>query len=626
MFGTHSQNPPTSYRAKVPGREVIVVWVIRSFAFLACISLVIEFGFHTPPLPLGLLMAVQVLAVGVYVIRRAHQLFIASNVLTFLKRAWLDCGLAGFAVVFLLFEMEAAGGVRQAATFYVVLIQVLLIIKLAVEVVRFNMFVAQSNLHPARLFILTFVALIIIGTLILALPRSIEPHVYQNKSFSIADHLIDCAFTAVSATCVTGLVVYDTGNDFSYVGQVTILVLIQLGGLGLMVFGSVFGLLLSRKLSLRYSLAVQDALSHETLGTLKHMLVFIFVFTCAAETIGTVLIYPMFAAKMESDSALFHAIFHSISAFCNAGFALQRDSLVSYSGAWQVYVCLMPLIVLGGLGFPVLAELWRICRDNAWQLWDRRRRKIRNGSAYRVRLTLHTKIVLAVTTLLLAFPPLLFFLFESTATPVFSYRSTISGGNDEGRFMCEAGIGQRALDAVFLAATCRTAGFNTVNMDEAALSAPSHFLACMLMMIGGSPASTAGGIKTVTFSVLMLGVYATVRGRTAIEVQGRTIADHLLKRSATIAVMMIALVSAGTLALMFTDGLTLRSALFEQVSACGTVGLSTGVASKLSLVGRLILMGSMFSGRLGPLTLLIALSGKSRSLDYSYPEEPVSIG
>ncbi|MCH7812981.1 MAG: hypothetical protein IID40_03065, partial [Planctomycetes bacterium] len=541
--------------------------------------------------------------------------------------------------------------VLRAATISVVLVQVLLAVRFGVGLVRFNLELSHRGLRPATLVVVSFVGLIVIGGLLLSLPMAMTPeHRYEQGPYE-AKRILNCFFTSASAACVTGLAVFDTGSDFTRFGQAVILGLIQLGGLGIMIFGSLFGMLIGRNLSLRQSLALQDALSHQTIGQVGRMIRFIVVVTLVSELLGAVALYSMWgeAATSTGDRAFF-SVFHSVSAFCNAGFALQEDSLVSYGGAWQVYVAIMPLIVLGGIGFPVLDDLYRWAggRLRAWITKASRRlqparflegqdTQLRGGSNPRLavtlrphRFTLHSRIVLWVTPLLIVGPALFFFLFESV--PEWRSRSQLETARirqqaeDAGGAMIDLPLPGRAAAALFQSVTARTAGFNTVPLDVDSMSPASHFLLCLLMFVGGSPASTAGGVKTVGLAVLMFGIYSTLRGRPRVECFGRTIPQAVVRRAAVVIVGMFSAVSLVTLALCYTESASLQRILFESVSACGTVGLSTGFTDELTIPGRLIIIAAMFIGRVGPLTVLVGLAGRTGSARYEYPEEQPIIG
>ena len=595
---------------------------VKLTALLAMFSLVLEFGFYTPPLPVWLLVVVQLVAVGMYVASRAYDLWIAADRAAAMKGLWPDAIVLAAAVLFLLGWAEFSHRhALKVSALYIATIQGALAVRLAIAVVRWNLLFSQSRLHPTRVVVFTFVTLIVVGAIALSLPRAVQPELMDAPDFSLPRHVLNSVFTATSATCVTGLVVYDTGVVYTGFGQVVILLLIQAGGLGIMIFGSAFALLATRRLSMRQSLVLQDALSYRTFGHIRAMVVFIVASTLAIEAIGAALMYPMWRDTGSASLPWFHSLFHSVSAFCNAGFSLQTDSLISFNRSWPVYGCIVPLITLGGLGFPVLHDLW--CASKVWlarrRFVGRWRRRSKTVQPVFHRLSLHTKLVLVASVVLIVLPTVLIVAFETFADPAVSsgaQRITMAG----------ASPGGRVLDALFYAVTCRTAGFNTVAMDVESLSSASRFLGCVLMFIGGSPASTAGGVKTVGAVVMVLGVWTVLRGREQVEVMGRTIPDHIVRRASVLVILMFALVSAVTMLLCFTEQIPLRQSLFEAVSACGTVGLSTGLTPDLTAAGRIAIIAAMFAGRLGPLTVLIALAGRSGSARYSYPEEEVSIG
>ncbi len=606
-------------------------------AAAALVSLTLEFGFDEPPLPISLLIATQLTAVAVYVFSRAYDVLTAADRPAALRACWLDGLLLVAAAGFLAVKLErSTTPVLKVSALYVSAMQAVLLVRLSIAGVRLHLMLSQTRLQPTRVMAITFLSLIVLGGIALSLPRATQRSLRDRDDFSTPRHLLNGFFTATSATCVTGLVVYDTGSDFTLFGQIVILTLIQAGGLGIMIFGSAFGMLAGRQLSLKQSLVLQDAISYRTLGQLRTMVVFIVILTFVAEGVGALLIYPMWQGNAPAGMRMFHSVFHSISAFCNAGFALQPDSLVPYRRTWQVYGCIMPLIVLGGLGFPVLHDLWRGLRSTIRRLGSQKVDvAMEHPGGPRHRFTLHTKIVLITTVLLVLVPTLCFVLFESFSTvpdpppePRALARADvqIQGPTSARVMMSEASLPQRFLDSFFYAVTCRTAGFNTVSTDVHSMSPASHLLAGILMFIGGSPASTAGGVKTVALAVLLIGVWSTLRGRTKVEALGRTIPDTIVRRAAVIVIVMFGAISAVTLLICVTEQVSLREALFETVSACGTVGLSTGLTPDLTLGGRVIIMVAMFAGRLGPLTVLIALAGRTRAVQYEYPTEQVGIG
>ncbi|UCG32873.1 MAG: TrkH family potassium uptake protein, partial [Phycisphaerales bacterium] len=417
-------------------------------------------------------------------------------------------------------------------------------------------------------------------------------------------------------------------------GQIVILILMQLGGLGIMIFGGIFGLLLGRNITLRETMALQDAISRDTIGQIGSLVKFIVASTFALEAIGAVFLYPMWDVSVAGPArCLYLSVFHAVSAFCNAGFALQPDSLIAYRTAWQVYAVVMPLIVLGGIGFPAAHDMYTVA-GNRLRYWRARRRYVRGDARRPVRpnhmgLSLHSRIVLVTSAILIVVGAALLFVAE-TPLPISSRHAPPAEGAVPAPPHLDSMVGMsrghRIGAALFQSVTARTAGFNTVRTDEESMSPGSHFLLCVLMFIGGSPASTAGGVKTVAVAVLVLAVVARLRRRENVEVFARTIDDEYVARASTLIIGMFALATLVTITLALTENASLREVMFESVSACGTVGLSTGLTPRLTVPGKVVIILAMFAGRVGPLTFLIALAGKTRSPRYEYPTEAVIIG
>ncbi|MCB9866132.1 MAG: TrkH family potassium uptake protein [Phycisphaerales bacterium] len=607
-----------------PQREKATWWRITVSALggAALVSLALEYGFETPVLPLRVLVAVQVAAVTAYILTVIMLVVTAPSRRAALRRhGWeLVIILAGLLLFWAEYEARHQR-ILKAGTLYVGSVQVMLVVRFLIGVVRWNLEMSQRQLHPSRLILILFVLVITIGGCLLSLPKALTPearermlavHEDESAESNVTRHIVGGFFTATSAACVTGLVVYDTEKDFNRFGQIVILVLIQLGGLGIMIFASLFGVLAGRQLSLRQSLVLQDAYSQQTIGQMRSTVRFIVFVTFASELVGAAICYPEFAARHPGFlEPAFQSVFHAVSAFCNAGFALRTESLVTLQDTWCVYLSIMPLIIIGGLGFPALQDLWANLLA-----WIRVRRGHR-GPRYRLRL--HTRIVLITTVLLIVGGAGFLYLFETIGpqTPLSSI---------DPHSMAGMGTFARVRAALFQSVTARTAGFNTVPIDINSMSPASHALLMMLMFVGGSPASTAGGIKTAALAVLLLSVIGTLRRRNRAEAFGRTVPLAVIERAGVVVILMGALVAITTLGLLVTTPGTLRELLFEATSACGTVGLSTGITAKLTVPAQTIIMLAMFAGRLGPLTILIALAGGEPPARYAYPEEQVTIG
>jgi trk system potassium uptake protein TrkH len=491
-------------------------------------------------------------------------------------------------------DSAEAGVVRHFAVGFYLVLQV--VAKLG----RTSVNLAASGKNPTRTLVMSFLVLIVSGAGLLMLPTASAE---DKGSLSFVDAL----FTATSATCVTGLVVKDTGQDFSLIGQVIILTLIQLGGLGIVVFGAVFAVFLGQA-SVREEVAMQDLLSARTLGRIGKMIAFIFGVTIIIELAGALCLHGMWSQDVER--TWFCSIFHSISAFCNAGFGLFNDSLEQYSGSWQVYVVVCPLIILGGLGFGVLYDMVNIIADRVkrfFKKWFNKRYRFSMEAPIRMRL--QTKIVLSISVSLIVLGTVAILVFERFAG---------SGGVPG-----HTGV----LDALFQSVTARTAGFNTV--DISSMSPSSKLMLILLMFIGGSPGSTAGGIKTVTLAVVVMTAVAALRKRQEVEMFRRSVRIVVVGRAITVTLLFAAVLVAATLLLSITENSNdfgMSDISFEAASALGTVGLTTGITPSLTTAGKLIIIALMLVGRLGPLTLLAALTFNIRPARYNYPDEAIIVG
>ena len=584
--------------------ERVLVGANALTAVLVVASLVLLFGFHKPLLPAWILFTVQVALLCAFIAEKIVRVFNAVSKAEFWRANWWEVPLLlGLAVAafgsgyWFVPASEEAGVVRHFA------VGAYLVLQVIAKLCRTSVNLAASGKNPTRTLIASFLVLIISGAGLLTLPTASA----QGKN-SLS--LVDALFTATSATCVTGLIVKDTGEDFSWIGQAIILTLIQLGGLGIVVFGAVFALLLG--LSVREEVAMQDLLSARTLSRIGNMITFIIVGTIVIETVGAIGLFGMWSG--EEQSTWFFSVFHSVSAFCNAGFSLRSDSFIAYNRSWQIYGVICPLIVLGGLGFSVLYDLVNIVTDRIkrfFKKWFNKQYRFSMEAPKRMRL--QTKIVLSISVSLIVLGMLAILLFERYASP------GASAGN--------TGM----LDALFQSITARTAGFNTV--DISAMSPSSRFILILLMFIGGSPGSTAGGIKTVTLAVVIMTAVAALRKRQEVEMFHRSVRIVVVGRAITVTLLFAAVLFVVTLALSISEnsklvalGFDMSDIAFEAASALGTVGLTTGVTPFLTTAGKLIIIAVMLIGRLGPLTLLAALTFNLRPAKYSYPDEAIIVG
>lgn len=566
-------------------------------------TFVLLFGFYKPMLPVVLLYGLQIGLLLFFVAEKVIRYFNITSKGDFWRANWHEAVLILLLAIFLL----GAGRWFGDAILRHIVVGGYLIWQVVNKFCRTSVRLAASGRSPAFALIGSFVFLIIAGSGLLMLPRAAA----EGKE-SIG--FVDALFTSTSAVCVTGLVVKDTGSDFSFMGQTVILSLIQLGGLGIVVFGAVFAMLLGQAFSLRESVAMQDLLSARTVGRIGTMIAFIFTGTLVFEAAGAIAMYGMWNNVADSVTAVhqqwFCSIFHSISAFCNAGFSLFSDSFERYDKFWPVYGVIAPLIILGGLGFGVLYDLFYLLADRIKRLLKKIFSKhYRFSVEPPKRMLLQTKVVLSVSAFLIIVGMLLLLLFENAGT--------VDGSN------INVGLGK----AFFQSVTARTAGFNTVDIGE--LSGPSKFILILLMFVGGSPGSTAGGIKTVTLAVVVISAITTFRKRRDVEMFRRSIRLAVVGRAVTVTLLFVFVLFATTMTLSITEqasGFSLGDIFFESASALGTVGLTTGLTPYLSTPGKLIITVVMLIGRLGPLTLLAALTFNLKSIKYSYPEESLIVG
>ena len=438
---------------------------------------------------------------------------------------------------------------------------------------------ARRGLDAARIALLGFGGVILLGAVLLMLPAC---------STGVPLGPVDALFTATSAVCVTGLVVVDTGSAFTPLGQAVVLLLIQVGGIGIMTLSAFILLMLGRRSSIRVAEALGGSYLRRRRIRMSTLLRRTILLTFGCELVGALLLWLLWRGDFgDAGRSVWSSIFHAVSAFCNAGFSLNPDSLMGHAVDPGVNLVVMALIIAGGLGFFVLSELIEIV-------------SVRRGP--RPRLSFHSRIVLSMSALLIVAGAVLFFLLE--------WRHGLS----------DVSIGRSWLEAFFQSVTARTAGFNTV--DIGGLSNAGLFTAIFLMFFGGAPGSMAGGVKVTTLGVIVVVVVSRLRGLRRPALFGRSLSRSNLERAVALIIIALSLIGVATMLLLITElggaphaesrGMFLEL-VFECVSAFGTVGLSTGVTPTLSVAGRIIITLMMFVGRLGPLTLVVAMERRRRA-------------
>lgn len=446
-------------------------------------------------------------------------------------------------------------------------------------------FFSLIRLNPARLLLLSFMGVITVGFVLLMLPAATVDH--HGADF------IDAFFTSTSATCVTGLIVRDTGTFFSVFGQTVILILIQVGGLGIMTFSTLYAIILGRRLGFKEEEQLRGILDQTSSVEMYKLIIRIIIITLFFEFSGACLLLIKWVPLMGTEKALKSAIFHSVSAFCNAGFSLNSQSFTAYAGDWYVSGIIIVLIVFGGLGFVVINDiLLNSYGFNPFTLkWSR--------------LNAHTKLVIITTTFLIVFGTIFVFFFE------FDHA------------MLGLSTVDKLLAALFQSVTFRTAGFNT--LDIASIRDVTLFIGILLMFIGASPSSTGGGIKTTTFAVLLLAVRSLLKSRDRVELFGRTVPHQTVYKSIAIVLFSFTFLTVFTILLLITQTGEFIDILFETTSALGTVGLSTGITWQLDGVGKILIIILMYVGRVGPLTVALAL-GEVRKVNVEFPTTRISVG
>ena len=437
----------------------------------------------------------------------------------------------------------------------------------------------KRKLTSFQIIIIGFSGVIIFGTFLLMLP-------FSSRS-GLATPFFEALFTSTSAVCVTGLIIHDTATYWSVFGQIVILLLIQIGGMGVITVAASFAMISGRKISLMQRSTMQEAISAPKVGGIVRLTGFIVRGTLVVELLCAAVMAPVFCRDFGK-KGLWMALFHSVSAFCNAGFDLLGvrtpfSSLTSYAANPVINFTIMFLIVVGGIGFLT----WDDIRANRLHL-----RKYR----------MQSKVILCTTAVLLIVPAMYFYFFEFS----------------------DFSRNERLLSSLFQAVTPRTAGFNTVELTD--LSEAGQFITIALMLIGGSPGSTAGGLKTTTIAVLFTTAISTFRRRENANIFGRRIDDDVVKNATTISLMYITLCCTGGLIISVSEGLPMITCLFETASAVGTVGLSLGITPELNLLSRVVLILLMFFGRVGGLTLIFAaLSGVQKKVS-KLPKEKITVG
>jgi len=568
-------------------------------------GMVVQFGFPLSQERQNQWLMGYVIIMALFVADGIFKLFLVNDVWLYLRTNLVEYLILGLSLTALGVVYATS---TQAGPFELTLI-LSLALQMALRVIRLNQLLSQKHFPPAPTLVASFLLIILIGSGLFMLPKATHP----GHGLKYGDAL----FTATSAVCVTGLVVADTGQTFTPLGLTILVILIQVGGLGLMTFVAFVSMLFGKGMGLHDQIVLKDALNFEAIGDVAKMIRAIFLYTFLIEAAGAVGLYFFLPESPEGDgwARLGSCIFHSISAFCNAGFALWPDSLVAFQANLPLQSIIMILITLGGLGFIVFSNLFDV-----WVLSSARLQrqkwfvKLTGVRPYhRAHFSVQSKVVLSSSLFLVVTGFAWMLLLE------------------QDHAMAKAHLGwiEKIMAALFQSVTLRTAGFNTIdfgNMTQATL-----FLCVLYMAVGASPGSTGGGMKTSTVAMVFLKLKAILTGRDRVEVGNRTIPQVTLDRAFMVVAVSLVFITLFTILLVLTESFNLRSfsfihLFFETVSAFATVGLSTGLTGYLTAWGKTVIIMAMYVGRIGPLTLVLAMSQRQTYQHYHYPDESLMIG
>jgi len=561
----------------------------------ALAGLIAEYGFYLSYADEARLQRFDLLILFVFVLHYFLKIALVKDRLLYLKQHWFQAVLVVVILSETAFIINTLGfslvkrfffdiNVRAIAKITIIWAQILIVLSLIHGSVAYNRKIVSLKFHPAQLLLFSFVFVILTGSALLSLPRAISP----GESLSYLDAL----FTSTSATCVTGLVVVDTGTHFTFIGQLIILALIQIGALGIMTLASFFALFFRQGISIRERAVLGEMMNIDSLSMINRTLKQIVTITFSVEAVGALLLFLFWnKAEWNFNERLYQSVFHSVSAFCNAGFSLNKDSLVSFNDNYPVLLTIAALIIIGGLGFVVIAELTGLKLSNRYK-----EKTVKRWSV-------QTKLVLLISSILIFGGTILFYLVEP--------------GN--GRPVHDL------IQAFFSSVTARTAGFNSV--DFVSISVPASMLIMMLMFIGASPGSAGGGIKTTTIGVLFGSLLMTISGRNRIVMFKKNITFTVLNRALVVFAFSITIILFSTFILTITEPFPFLDLLFEEISAFATVGLSRGITASLSEAGKMVLILSMLIGRIGAMTMAFAITAPKEQVKVEYPtEKSIMIG
>ena len=575
-------------------KSVLNLFKFGSFAsasFIICLY-IYQFGFSPDSQVKTWILITVKGSLVFYILKYITDIIYCYKPIQFIKESWIEFLLLWLIILNSFWSLITGQSlfnflgsilnIQHLESFYLVFIQFYFFILVGIELVKASPKITNICLSPPQLLISSFILLIIIGTGLLMMPEM----TYSSNPISC----IDAFFTSISASCVTGLIVLDTATYFTSKGQIILLLLIQLGGLNIISFATLFTMFSKKGLGIKHQSIIHENLSEDSLLNSTGLLKKIFFFSLFVEIFGAILLYFSWnqtEGLNQMKDPFFYSLFHSISAFNNAGFSLFTEgmNIPALKSSYKIHVIIASLVFIGGIGFPVISEIFN------------RRKNLKLNS----RISLYTSISLVV------FGALMFYVLEQD--------NSLNEMNIKGKFIA----------SIFQSINARTAGFNSV--DFSSIGIPMLIIFIFLMFIGASSGSTGGGIKTSTFTIIIYSAINTIRGNKKIEIRGRSISSELLHKAFSIFLFSGIFIFISIFIISLSDGhIEIMAISFETVSAFSTVGLSTGITSELSLVGKIVIMMCMFVGRIGTLTLAYALSSKVKTNNYQYPNAHISIG
>lgn len=581
--------------------KTLMGWVVVVSSLVTVVSMIYYHGFEHTEAQKKVLLDVNRSFFAVFILNFIVRLFFTIERWQFIRQSWLEMTLLvlvlvnfisyqffGFAMIANLFQSI---GIEGFEAYYVFFIQMYLLLLIVLEAIKSIQNLGRIKLRPTTIFLFSFIALIFIGTALLMLPAV--------NTEGVSLNFIDAFFTATSASCVTGLIVVDTANYFNAKGQFIIMILFQVGGLGIISFATFFATFMKKGVGLRQQSMLKELFDNESLMGTVSLLRKVVFYTVTIELISIILIYNFWGDyPFSSDGKRwFFSIFHGISAFCNAGFSLFSNGLyeLGIRNNYMLHLCIALTIFFGSLGFPALRDIFEVRNvrerlSKPWKKWK-----------------LSTQIAFYSSLVLIAFGAVMFFFLEQNNT------------------LAETELFPAVITSIFQSVTTRTAGFNTV--DFGLLSQPILIIFIFLMFIGASSGSTGGGIKTSSFVVIFSAIIATVTGRKEVTMGRRTISRELIFKAFSVFIFSASYIFVCVVILTIVEPeIPVLSLVFEEVSAFATVGLSTGITAQLSEFSKLVLVSSMFVGRIGILSLAFSLSVPVQSNAYRYPDTHIMIG